>query len=278
LVPILRRFSISPVMGFLAAGVVLGPSGLGALQHQLPWLSYITINSSREIAPLAALGVVFLLFAIGLELSWERLWATRRLVFGLGGLQVAICAFAIAGIAMLLGQHPVAAAVLGSALALSSTAIVMPLLIEQRRQYSVPGRATFSILLFQDLAVAPILVTIAIIGSNRAENFSPKLLVAFAPAALGLLGLVALGRLVLRPMMRSVARAGSEELFVAASLLVVVGAGLLASVTGLSMALGAFVAGLLLGRDRAPKQSQGYRRALQGPSPRVVLRIGRHRT
>ena len=147
---------------------------------------------------------------------------------------------------MLLGQDPVAAALLGSALALSSTAIVMPLLAEQNRQFSRPGRATFSVLLLQDLAVAPILVTIAVLGGHRGESFSPKLLLAFAPAALGLLALVVLGRLVLRPMMRSVAKADSEELFVAASLLIVLGAGLVAAVSGLSMALGAFVAGLLL--------------------------------
>lgn len=245
-VPVFHRWRISPILGFLGAGLVLGPFGLGAFRDALPWLGYFTIANPLQIAQLAELGVVFLLFAIGLELSWERLWATRNLVFGLGGLQVAICAGIIAGIAALLGHDAVTAAVLGSALALSSTAIVMPLLAEQKRQYSVPGRVIFSVLLFQDLAVAPILVTIAIVGSNRGEGLSPNLLAAFVPAALGLVGLVALGRLLLRPMMRSVARAGSEELFVAASLLVVVGAGLVASVAGLSMALGAFVAGLLL--------------------------------
>jgi CPA2 family monovalent cation:H+ antiporter-2 len=148
----------------------------------------------------------------------------------------------------------VAAALIGSALALSSTAIVMPLLAEQKRQFSQPGRATFSVLLLQDLAVAPILVTIAFLGGHQGETFSPKLLMAFAPAVLGLLGLVVIGRLVLRPMMRSVARANSEELFVAASLLVVLGAGLVAAVTGLSMALGAFIAGLLLAETEYRKE------------------------
>jgi K+:H+ antiporter len=253
-VPILRRFNISPVLGFLAAGVVLGPSGLGALQHQLPWLSYITINSSREIAPLAALGVVFLLFAIGLELSWERLWTMRRFVFGLGGLQMIACTAAIAGVAAVLEQGVVAAAVVGMALALSSTAIIMPLLAEQKRQYSIPGRVTFSVLLLQDLAVAPILVTIAVLGAHRGDSFTPKLLLSFAPAALGLVGLVALGRVILRPMMRSVAKADSEELFMAASLLVVIGAGLVANIAGLSMALGAFIAGLLLAETEHRKQ------------------------
>jgi CPA2 family monovalent cation:H+ antiporter-2 len=234
--------------------VVLGPFGLGALQGELPWLRYVTIGNSAAMAQLAEFGVVFLLFAIGLELSWERLWTMRRLVFGLGGLQVIICTAAIAGAAMLLGQQPVAAVLLGGALALSSTAIVLPLLAGQKRQFSRPGRAAFAVLLLQDLAVAPMLVTIAVMGGHRGEAFSPGLLLAFAPAALGLIALVVLGRLVLRPMMRSVARADSEELFVAACLLVVLGAGLVAAVSGLSMALGAFVAGLLLAETEYRKQ------------------------
>ena len=253
-VPIFRRWNVSPILGFLGAGVILGPFGLGALQTALPWLSYFTIKKPAQMAQLAEFGVVFLLFAIGLELSWERLWTMRRLVFGLGGLQVLVCTAAITGLAILLGQDPVAAALLGSALALSSTAIVMPLLAEQKRQFSQPGRAAFSVLLLQDLAVAPILVTIAFLGGHQGETFSPKLLLAFAPAVLGLLGLVVLGRLILRPMMRSVARADSEELFVAASLLVVLGAGLVAALTGLSMALGAFIAGLLLAETEYRKE------------------------
>lgn len=253
-VPILHRWKLSPILGFLGAGVVLGPFGLAALQGDLPWLRFVTIGNSAAMAQLADFGVVFLLFAIGLELSWERLWTMRRLVFGLGGLQVVTCTAAIAAAAMLLGQDPVAAVLLGAALALSSTAIVLPLLAEQKRQFSRPGRAAFAVLLLQDLAVAPLLVTIAVIGGHRGEAFSPGLLLAFAPAALGLVALVVLGRLVLRPMMRSVAKADSEELFVAACLLVVLGAGLVAAVSGLSMALGAFVAGLLLAETEYRKQ------------------------
>lgn len=253
-VPILRRWKLSPILGFLGAGVILGPFGLGALQETLPWLRYFTIKNSTQMAQLAEFGVVFLLFSIGLALSWERLWTMRRLVFGLGGLQAVVCTAAIAGVATLLGQDPMAATLIGAALALSSTAIVMPLLADQKRQFSRPGRATLSVLLLQDLAVAPILVTIAVLASHRGEAFSPKLLFAFAPAALGLLGLVLLGRLVLRPMMRSVAKADSEELFVAASLLVVLSAGLVAAVSGLSMALGAFIAGLLLAETEYRRQ------------------------
>ena len=209
-VPLFRRMKISPILGFLGAGVVLGPFGLGALGDTVPWLSFFTIADPAEIGQLAELGVVFLLFMIGLELSWERLRLLRNLVFGLGGLQVALCITAIAAAAMVFGQPLAAAAAIGAALALSSTAIVMPLLAENKRQHAKAGRAIFSVLLFQDLAVAPILITLAVVGSHTGDLFSPKLLLAFAPAALGLVILVVLGRLLLRPMMKSVAKAKSE--------------------------------------------------------------------
>ncbi|MDO8799260.1 cation:proton antiporter [Phenylobacterium sp.] len=247
IVPLFRRWRISPILGFLGAGVVLGPFGLGALSDAFPWVGYFTIDNPDEVAQLAEFGVVFLLFMIGLELSWERLRLMRRFVFGMGALQVGLCIAAIAAVAITFGVDPVAAAAIGAALALSSTAVVMPILTEQKRQHSTAGRATFSVLLFQDLAVAPILITLAILGRGGGDQaFSPRMLLAFAPAVLGILGLVAFGRLLLRPMLKSVARAKSEELFMAACLLVVIGAGLVSALTGLSMALGAFIAGLLL--------------------------------
>jgi len=245
-VPLFRRWRISPVLGFLAAGVALGPYGLGALADGAPWLRYLTIGKPDEMAELGEFGVVFLLFMIGLELSWERLRLMRRNVFGLGAAQVGVCGLAMAGAGVALGLSPAAAAAVGAALALSSTAVVMPILTERRRQHSAAGRAIFSVLLFQDLAVAPILVTLSVLAGGGAAALSPKLLLAFAPAALGVLALLALGRLLLRPMLRSVARAKSEEMFMAACLLVVIGAGLVSALAGLSMALGAFIAGLLL--------------------------------
>lgn len=245
-VPLFRRWRISPILGFLVAGVLLGPFGLGSLSHQFGWLRAMTIDEPEQLSVLAELGVVFLLFMIGLELSWDRLRAMRRYVFGLGALQVGLCLAGVAGAALLLGQRPLAALAIGAALALSSTAIVMPILAEQKRQHSQAGRATFSVLLFQDLAVAPILVTLTLLSGQEDAVFGPALLLSFAPAVLGLAALFLMGRLLLRPMLRSVAKAKSEELFVAASLLVVIGAGLVSALTGLSMALGAFIAGLLL--------------------------------
>jgi CPA2 family monovalent cation:H+ antiporter-2 len=242
--PLFKRLKISPVLGFLGAGVLLGPFGLGQLAGAVPWLAAITVSKPAEIAQLAEFGVVFLLFMIGLELSWERLRLMRRMVFGLGPFQMGVGAGAIAAAAVLAGQPPLAALIAGVALALSSTAIILPVLSETRRLHAEAGRASFAVLLFQDLAVAPIMVTLSVLAASR--GFSPARLLSFAPAALGVVALVLAGRLLLRPMMRSVARARSEEMFMAASLLVVIGTGLLAAAAGLSMALGAFIAGLLL--------------------------------
>ena len=243
--PLFKRLKMNPILGFLIAGVILGPFGLGALSHRLPWLDYVTVDNPQEIAQLAEFGVVFLLFMIGLELSWERLRLMRKLVFGLGALQMIGCSLALGGIAMALGQQPVAALAIGAALTLSSTAIAVPVLVERKRLHAEGGRATFSVLLFQDLAVAPILITLAILGRGDG-TFSVRDLVALGPAVIGLGAIVLFGRLALRPMMRSVAKAKSEEMFMAACLLVIIGAGLVASLSGLSMALGAFVAGILL--------------------------------
>jgi CPA2 family monovalent cation:H+ antiporter-2 len=244
-VPLFQRLKISPTLGFLAAGVALGPFGLGALADRAPWLSYFTVSRPEEVAQLAELGVAFLLFTIGLELSWERLRLMRKLVFGLGALQVASTALVLALIAMALGLGPVAAATVGAALALSSTAVAMPVLGENKRLHAPSGRAAFAVLLFQDLAVAPILIVLGVLSRGEG-GFGPRALLALAPAAAGLAALVLAGRLVLRPMMRSVARTRSDELFIAASLFIVIAAASVAALSGLSMALGAFVAGLLL--------------------------------
>lgn len=243
--PIFKRLKINPILGYLLAGVILGPFGLGRFIHIAPWLDYVTVDNPDEIAQLAEFGVVFLLFMIGLELSWERLRLMRKWVFGLGAVQVIGCSLALGAGGMLLGLEPVAALTIGAALTLSSTAIAVPVLAERRRLHSEAGRATFSVLLFQDLAVAPILITLAILGRGNG-TFQLHDLLALAPAAVGLAAIVLVGRLALRPMLKSVAKAKSEEMFMAACLLVIIGAGMVAALSGLSMALGAFVAGVLL--------------------------------
>ena len=244
-VPLFKRLKVSPILGFMLAGVALGPFALGRIAGEVPWLSYLTVSKPAEIAELGELGVVFLLFMIGLELSWERLRLMRRLVFGLGAAQVLIC-LGLGGAAMMAWGVPWPAALtVGAALALSSTALVMPGLAEQRRLHGEAGRAAFAVLLFQDLAVAPILITLTLVGGGAPTN-ARSVLTAFAPSVLGLAALVVFGRLLLRPLLKSVARAKSNELFMAACLLVIIGAGLVSALSGLSMALGAFIAGLLL--------------------------------
>jgi monovalent cation:H+ antiporter-2, CPA2 family len=245
-VPLFQRLRISPILGFLTAGVALGPFGLGALADRVAWLDALTVRSPEDIRVLAELGVVFLLFTIGLELSWDRLRLLRRLVFGLGALQVAASvAVLTAGLALAVGASLPAALAAAAALSLSSTAIVVPILGTQKRMHSPTGRAAFSVLLFQDLAVAPILIALALL-SGRTAGLDGGPVITALQAVGGVAVVLLVGRLVLRPMFKSVARAKSEELFVAACLLVVIGAGVLSSLAGLSMALGAFIAGLLL--------------------------------
>ncbi|MEN5363364.1 cation:proton antiporter [Brevundimonas intermedia] len=256
IVPLVNRLKISPILGFLAAGVLLGPDGLGRFAQSVPWLSWLTIGDPGQLAQLSELGVAFLLFMIGLELSWERLRAMRRLVFGLGLMQVMVCTAVLACGFLLMGQTLASAVVLGMGLALSSTAVVMPVLAERGRLKGTVGRSTFAILLAQDLSVAPILITVTVLAALAQQGGAldtavlGRALFTLVPAAIGLGLMVLLGRVVLRPMFRSVAKARKVdqggELFVAASLLVVVGAGLAAQASGLSMSIGALLAGVLL--------------------------------
>jgi CPA2 family monovalent cation:H+ antiporter-2 len=264
IVPLFGQLKLSPVFGFLAAGVVLGPFGLGALAKDVPWLSAVSITDAGQIAYLAEFGVAFLLFMIALELSWDRLIRMHKLVFGLGALQVLISTVALATIAFLLGQTPASAAVLGSALAMSSTAIVLPSLAERRRLNTTAGRAGFAVLLFQDLAVAPLLFMVAMLGAREGTGLGTGLLYALAPAVIALVALAGLGRIVLRPLFQLVATTKSSELFVAACLLVVIGAGLVTALSGQSMALGAFIAGLLLAETEYRRQIEVTIQPFQG--------------
>jgi K+:H+ antiporter len=245
-VPLLRRFGISPILGYLGAGAALGPFGLGSIAGAVPGLSWITITDAKNVAGIAQLGIVFLLFLIGLELSFQRLAAMRRLVVGLGGSQVLLTSALIAGAAVAAGIKPSEAIVLGTSLSLSSTAIVLELLSRQERLTTSVGRVSFSVLLAQDLAVVPILLFVSILQARSGGSVLASLAAAVLQAAIGVFVIVIFGRVLLRPLFRLVATARSGEVFVAAVLFVVVAAGVIADQAGLSMALGAFVAGLLL--------------------------------
>ncbi|MBX9701100.1 MAG: cation:proton antiporter [Acetobacteraceae bacterium] len=259
-VPLFHRLKLSPVLGFMLVGMAFGPAGLGALAEAWPWLSPFAITRTDHIAPIAELGVVLLLFVIGLEMSFERLKLMRRLVFGLGSLQVCASALAIGGACLLLGLPPLAAVILGLGLAMSSTAVVVQVLAEEKRLNSLAGRAAIAVLLLQDLAVVPILFAVDVLEStgNTAENAGllHKLAVDLGKAAIAVVVVLVVGRLALRPLFRSVARTGSPELFVAACLLVVLGTGLIVAMAGLSMTLGALIAGLLLAETEYRRQVQ----------------------
>ncbi len=244
--PLFFRMRVSPVLGYLGAGVALGPSGLGRLAQKAPWLDSLALSNVEAIDRIAAFGIVFLLFTMGLELSLERLKRMRRLVFGLGFAQVALSTLLIGALALAMRQPPAAALILGAALAMSSTAIIIPVLAERKRLNLAVGRASFAVLLFQDLAVAPLLIMVTMLVRGQTGGIGVGLILALAPAVIGLSLAILLGRLVLRPLFHSVAMTKNAEFFMAACLLVVVGAALIAALSGLSMALGAFVAGLLL--------------------------------
>jgi glutathione-regulated potassium-efflux system ancillary protein KefC/glutathione-regulated potassium-efflux system protein KefB len=213
------------------AGIAIGPFGLGFIQD------------AEHILHFAELGVVFLLFIIGLELQPSRLWVLRRMVFGLGSAQVIISAGVIAALAMLFGLAPPAAVLVGLILALSSTAFVLQLLAEKKQLTTTHGRAAFAILLFQDLAVIPLIAILPMFGASAAQGFGMTDIV-IAVAIIG--GLIVGGRYLLRPVLRIAARTQIPEIFTATALLVVIGAALLMQAAGMSMVLGAFIAGMLL--------------------------------
>lgn len=243
--PVFQRLRISPVIGYLLAGAALGPHGLGAFANGSNWLQILALENVHTIEPVAEFGVVFLLFMIGLELSFERLTRMRRLVFGLGSLQLGGAILVLALIAALLGAPPAEATLIGAALALSSTAVVIPVLAERKRLGTSAGRTIFSVLLFQDLMVAPLLVLVTVLGL-RGGNIWLTLATTLLPALTGLLVVIFGGRLVIRPLFHHVAASGSAEFFMAACLFVVIGTGVMTAASGLSMGLGAFIAGLLL--------------------------------
>jgi glutathione-regulated potassium-efflux system protein KefB len=225
------KLGLGSVLGYLAAGVAIGPHGLGLARD------------AGNVLNVAELGVVLLLFLIGLELQPARLWELRRSAFGLGGLQVAVTGAALALAASLAGLPPAAAIVAGLGLSFSSTALVLQLLGERREVETPHGRAGFAVLLFQDLAVIPLLAVVPLLGAAGGPRtpLRSALVAAVALAAVALAG-----RYLVRPLLRAVARLRSQELFTATALLVVLGTAALVAAAGLSMPLGAFLAGVLL--------------------------------
>lgn len=247
IVPLLHRLRLGTVLGFLLIGLALGPYGLGLLVGQFPWIKYITFDDPARAEPLAELGIVFLLFLLGMELSMQRLWQLRRYVLGVGAIQVMASILAIGTLIRWSGLPPPTGLILGMCFALSSTAIVMQLLIDQHRAAAPVGRISLSVLLFQDLMVVPVLFTIGILEARSAGGHSFfDLIKPFGQALAAVVLIMVIGKYVVTPLMRSAARTGSRELIMAISLVIVVGISSATGASGLSVALGAFLAGLLL--------------------------------
>jgi monovalent cation:proton antiporter-2 (CPA2) family protein len=234
IVTIFKRLGLGTVLGYLVAGMLLGPWGLN------------TISDVHDVLSISELGVVMLLFVIGLELQPSRLWVLRHSIFGLGTAQVIATTAAIAVIAVGLGQSWLAAAIIGFAMAMSSTAFVLQTLAERKELTAQHGRDAFSILLFQDLSVIPVLAAVPLLAVQTATADSAQPWFEIGRALLVIVAMIGAGRPVLRQVFRIVARHGNRELFTATALLVVIGAALLMSYLKLSMSLGAFLAGILL--------------------------------
>ena len=233
-VPIFKRIGLGSILGYLTAGLVIGPFGLGIF------------SESEAILHIAELGVVMFLFVIGLEMQPSRLWGLRREIFGLGALQVGVCAVLLTSLG-LLGGFPIAQSfVAGAGFVLTSTAIVMQLL-EERGEIGVPkGQRMVSILLLEDLAIVPLLALVAFLAPGGAESTLGERLGEIAIGVGAIVGLILAGRYLLNPFFRILADARAREVMTAAALLVVLGSALVMQSSGLSMAMGAFLAGVLL--------------------------------
>jgi CPA2 family monovalent cation:H+ antiporter-2 len=245
-VPLFHRLRINPVLGYLLAGALVGPDGLGRLAATLPGVDYVTVSSREAVAVFGELGVALLLFMIGIEISLRRLVTMRRYVFGLGGVQVVATSALLTLAGVQVGLGAAAALILALALSLSSTAIVVELLSRQKRMHGAGGRAAFAVLLFQDLAVIPVLLLIPILARGATEGLASGFALALAQSAAAAAAIVVVGRYGLRPLLAMAARAGGADVFLATSLFAIVAVAVAAQYAGLSLTFGAFVAGLLI--------------------------------
>ncbi|UHS56451.1 monovalent cation:proton antiporter-2 (CPA2) family protein [Agrobacterium vaccinii] len=232
--PLFKRIGLGSVLGYLAAGLVIGPFGFGAF------------SDPQAIIHIAELGVVMFLFIIGLEMQPSRLWSMRKDIFGLGALQVLTCMAGLTLIGLALGFSLIPSFVAGTGFVLTSTAIVMQMLQERRSMSTLKGQRIIAILLFEDLAIVPLLVLVAFLGAGGETVTLVERMTSIGIALAAIVALVVAGRYLLNPFFRLLASSGAREVMTAAALLVVLGSALLMQVSGLSMAMGAFLAGVLL--------------------------------
>ena len=241
-IPAFARFRITPVIGFLLIGLLVGPAGLGSLSASVPWLHYVTISNPEAIEPFAEFGVILLLFSIGLELSFRRLWTMRRLVFGVGAAELLVSAAIIALGLHLMGQSLAGAVGMGLALALSSTALVLPLV----GTHSPVGRSALAMLLFEDVAIVPIVFALGAMAPYAANDGVGDLFTTMIFGGAVAVAMLFAGRLLLPRLFAQAARTKSPELFLAACLLVVIVASLATTAIGFSPILGALLAGIVI--------------------------------
>jgi CPA2 family monovalent cation:H+ antiporter-2 len=241
-IPAFARFRITPIIGFILVGILVGPMGLGTLVKQYPALEWVTITDSESIRPIGEYGIILLLFSIGLELSFRRLWKMRRLVFGVGAAQLFGAGLIIAAGLYMFGYGATASIGIGIALALSSTALVLPI----AGTHSAVGKSALAMLLFEDLAIVPIIFVLGALAPQAGAGSWEGLISVLWQGTLVIIGMLVLGRFFLPRLFGQAARTKSPELFVSVSLLVVIVASLATGAVGLSPIVGAMIAGLLI--------------------------------
>ena len=241
-IPAFARFRITPIIGFILVGILVGPMGLGSLVSRYPALEWVTISDTESISPIGEYGIILLLFSIGLELSFRRLWKMRRLVFGVGAAQLFGAGLIIAAGLLLFGYGPTAAMGIGIALALSSTALVLPI----AGTHSAVGKSALAMLLFEDLAIVPIIFVLGALAPKAGDSSWEGLFTVLWQGGLVIAAMLVLGRFLLPRLFGQAARTKSPELFVSVSLLVVIVASLATGAVGLSPIVGAIIAGLLI--------------------------------
>lgn len=266
-IPAFARLRISPVIGFIMIGVLVGPFGLGSLVDSVPWLYWITISDASSLSTFAELGVILLLFSIGLELSFKRLWAMRRPLFGFGSAELFGTGLIIALGLWLLGDGPTAAIGLGLALAMSSTALVLPMV----GSASAVGRLALAMLLFEDLALVPIVFFLGALAPSNPAAAWEDLASVIVNGGLVVIAMLVIGRYLIPPVFAQAARTKSPELFLSTSLVIVILASVATAASGLSPIVGALVAGLLIAETNYRTEVESIMEPFKGLALGVFL-------